>query len=356
MSKHVQRFVVTAHPTDKHPKYYRWQTGTLCLFVGEDDKAVAVKKAKSQITKNNWVAIRFTDKATLIEERVRQVGGKVWEAYLQAQRGEIFFLDSVDQLTSGKQKLPPPLAPRVTETFIDHVITRAGGHRLTKQEANNEKSRNADYLIDDYVFELKTLEEEGLEKENRQKKLANLFRDAPSPRGSVSLDPSILPEAKRREYMDIVGGPIKTHIRSASDQIKKTKAHLRNAKLHGGVILLNTGYGSLPSKIFEQLVERYAKKDSRQIDSVACISVWLKTNGFDTNMVFKFYPKNSTNHTVEKIGKAFMEYVNEWMTEFARSGFTPKGLVTDPLKPIAFEQDGIIFSTVPLQIPDTRFG
>ena len=166
----------------------------------------------------------------------------------------------------------------------------------------------------------------------------------------------MLPEAKRREYMDIVGGPIKTHIRSASDQIKKTKAHLQNANLHGGVILLNTGYGSLPPKLFERLVERYAKKDSRQIGAIVCISVWLITNGFDTNMNFKFYPKTSTNRTVEKIGNVFMEYVNEWMTEFARSGFTPAGLVTDPLKPIAFEQDGIIFSTVPPQIPDTRFG
>ena len=185
MSKRVQRFVVKAHPTDTHPRYYRWQTGTLCLFVGEDDKALAVRKAKNEIAKKNWVAIRFTDKATLIEERVRQVGGRVWEAYLQSQRGEIFFLDSVDQPTSGKQKLPPPLAPRVTETFIDRVIAKAGGHRLTKQEANYEKSRNADYLIDDYVFELKTLDEEGLEKENRQRKLANLFSGVASPKGSV---------------------------------------------------------------------------------------------------------------------------------------------------------------------------
>ena len=314
-----------------------------------------MEKAKSLIAKNHWVAIKFTGKSTLIEERVRQVGGQVWEAYLQAQRGENVFLDSVNQPASKKEKRPPPLAPRVTEKFIDQVITRAGGHRLTKQEANNEKSRNADYLIDDYVFELKTLEEEGLEKENRQRKLANVFVDEPSPKGSISLDPSNLNEANRRTYMDIVGGPIKTHIRSASDQIKKTKAHLRIANPHGGVILLNTGYGSLPPKIFEQLVERYAKKDSKHIDAVACISVWLITNGFDTNMVFKFYPEKSTNHTVEKIKKAFMEYVNEWMTEVARSGFIPTPLVTDPLKPIAFEQNGIIFSSVPLQIRDTRF-
>jgi hypothetical protein len=57
MSSRVQRFIVRAHPTDNHPKYYRWQTATLCVFVGDDDSQRAFQAAKKAVADNHWIAV-----------------------------------------------------------------------------------------------------------------------------------------------------------------------------------------------------------------------------------------------------------------------------------------------------------
>lgn len=210
-------------------------------------------------------------------------------------------------------------------------------------------------MIDDYIFDLKILEEDSLETEATQEKLAKLFGSAFPGKTSISLDPSLLSEPDRNEYFDIIRKRLQRLIRSASGQVRETKAQMGNASLKGGVILLNSGFGSLLPSVFEEQAERCAKHDSKQIACVICISVWLVTNGFDSIINFKFYPSPSENPTVEKLAKAFLKREEEWMTDFARSGFLPPVEATQPMKPVAFERNGIIFSFAPPQIPDERF-
>ena len=235
MSSHVQRFVVKAYPTDQHPRYYRWQTATVCVFVGEDDRTVALEIAKRSISDHHWVVTEFLEKATLIEERVRSKGGGVWQAYQDALRGRLRVVEIVDQPTTNKNSFPPMLAPKVTEAFIDSVVVEAGGLRFVPTAPKHSLPRNADYLIDDYIFDLKTLEEDSLEKDATQEKLAKLFGSAFPGKTSMTLDPSLLSGPDRNKYFNIVRKRLQKLIRSASGQVRETKAQIGNTSLKGGV-------------------------------------------------------------------------------------------------------------------------
>lgn len=354
MSKNVQRFIVKAHPTDAHRQYYRWQTATICVLVGEDDRKLAFETAKKAITKNHWIPIGAFEKATLIEGRIRSVGGDVWTTYLEVLQGKTKVIEIVDQPTASKESPLPILAPKVTETFVDSVIIKAGGCRFVPTGQASSLPRNADYVIDDYIFELKTLEDESLEVLETQNKLARLFRDAFPDKSSILLDPSRLPLGQQKIYLDIVRKRIARLVHSASGQIRETKEQIADKETKGGLILLNCGFNSLFPPIFEDQAERCVKQSS-QIDCVICVSVWLLTNGFESTMNFEVHPKSSKIRTVEKITKAFWEREEEWMTEWGRSGFVPPSKVTNPMKPVAFEREGIIFSFIPPSMPDKRF-
>lgn len=107
-----------------------------------------------------------------------------------------------------KGGLPFPKAPRIGELFIDRVMTVAGGRRLTKAETDNEKSRNADYLLRNTVIELKDMQQEGLLVPTRQAKIVQLFRGIASGTDYAALSPDLLSESQWREYVDILGRPI----------------------------------------------------------------------------------------------------------------------------------------------------
>ena len=206
---------------------------------------------------------------------------------------------------------------------IEHIVMltgeeRAGGHRLTPEECNHELTRNADYLLDDCVLELKILEEEGLEKTERQSKLAELFGRPAEGYGTIEVNPDTLSAEERGAYLDIVGGPIKTAVKSASKQIRSTKSHLKNDALRGVAIFVNTGYGTLHPDLLYPIAKRFADSDTTQVKEVVAISSWLTPGKlFDATMYFQFDPKESSDSTVTKLNKAFWDRIGEFMTKFA---------------------------------------
>jgi hypothetical protein len=352
----VQRLIFFCHPAKDHPKYFEWQTGHIVIFVADRDRQRALEIARRKVAQERWLVIRTEHKSTLIEERVRREGGDVWAAYEWAQKhGEWFRVFPVQLGIGDKQQPIHVLVPRITEAFIDSVVERAGGHRLTAEEANHERTQNADYLLDDCVFELKILDREGLDVSTRQQKLAQLFRRPLPPGGTLYLDHTELTETDQRKYMDIVGRPIQDHLKTASKQIASTKRHLGRSDLRGGVICVNTGYGTLPRELFTTLVSRYAVKDTSEVRVLACVTSALLTNGFDTQVVFAFDPQRSNDPTVTKLHKAFMERVGEMMDAHMRSGMQRTEEMMSPLRPISFESEGVTFAMVPPSLPDSRF-
>jgi len=225
-------------------------------------------------------------------------------------------------------------APRIGEMFLDKVLNRAGGRRLTVDEADAQNGRNADYVVGDAVVELKDLQKEGLLVPGRQDRLAQLFGSLERGSEYASLSPDDLSESEWREYIDIVGRPIQNQVKSAAKQIKASQSHL--GKPMAGVIFLNTGYSSIPHSLFDSLVRRYCMKDTQQVDFTICISSWLITNGLESEVFFSFSPQEGEYDLVMAIRDAFWAEINLLMDRWARQGFSQEGDLLQPMTPIAF--------------------
>jgi len=347
---YVQRICVKAKPAADHPDYYDWQTASICMFVPENDKSLAVEKARQELVKRHWEFLEYEDKSTLIEARVKAMGGEVWDAFMEARRGHLFFRVFSHHFGAGDMEFRPILPARITEAFMDQVIEDAGGRRL-REEEKRAGIRNADYLLGDFIFELKDLQEEGLQKGEHQKRLADLFRRYFPGQTEVVLDPSVLSKSDYLKYLDIIGKPIKTHIKSASKQVKATRELLGRDELGGGVILLNTGFGNFPHETFASQVERYATKDSSQFSAIVSISVWAHTNGFDSYVFYRFSPERPKQQEVVAIQKAFQQRFEQLMTDTITGVLPQTAEVAGPPRPVAFENSGIDFAWIPPRVP-----
>ncbi len=345
----IQRICVKAKPAREHPEYYDWQTASICMFIPENDRLLALEKAREELARRHWEFLAYEDKSTLIEAKARAMGGEVWEAYLQARSGQVFFRVFPSHFGAGDKDLRPILPARITEGFLDRVIDDAGGQRL-REEEKRPGVRNADYLIGRFIFELKDLQEEGLEKGEHQTRLAALFRGYFPGQQEVAVDPSVLSKPDYLKYLDIIGKPIKTHIRSASKQIKATRKLLGRDDLLGGIILLNTGFGSFPHEAFAAQVDRYAAKDSSQFSAIVSISVWSYTNGFDTYVFNEFSPKEPQAAEVMAIRRAFHKRFEQTMTDSITGSLPRATEEAVPPKPVAFKNDGIDFAWIPPRI------
>lgn len=352
----VRRILLRAKPGSKHPKFEQWETANICVFVRDDDPQKAVHRALAELSARAWDVLEIRRTDTLIEERVRAEGGDVWEAYLAASRGQVYMRTDPERpglMTRGQPRFLPM---EIDESLFDQIVKSVGGQRITEL-VSGEAELNADYLIGNTVFELKTLEEDGLQKRVRQEKLAELFTPYYSGMTNALIDAEILSEVDRRTYLDIVGSPIKAHVKKAAKQVKSTKALLGRANLRGGLIVLNTGFPALSHDIFFEQVARYAAKDTDQFDDVISIAVWVETNGFDSVVNFRFEPSQDGSPDVDVLRTAFHERFEKIMTDLMRGDQDMTSATMTPSNPAGFSLNGLVFRwephTVPLSIDPT---
>ncbi|WP_091013385.1 hypothetical protein [Paenibacillus amylolyticus] len=277
-------------------------------------------------------------KDILIEESVIALGGEILELYYRAKQGEIIFLVDTENWIGFKDS-PPILVPKLTEEFMDKVILRAGGKRL--DYISKEMKKNADYIIGDYIFELKILEEERLFNESVKTKLADLLGNPETK--NVSLNHQDIPADKYNLYLNIFRKPIQDAIKSASKQIKSTKEILNNDKLKGGIIFINNGTTSTPPEIFIECVNRSIKNNTSQIDTSITICNWLETNGFDSHFMYQKHPSEPIG-IQQIIAEAFDNEMDAFMNHWGRSGFPQTEEMLDPLFNISYEKYGIVFT------------
>lgn len=351
MARKVQRFCIQGKPTKGNSEFFEWETATICMFVPDDDKELALQRARDELIRRKWEILKFETKSTLIEERVREEGGEVWEVYQETlSTGKIAFMVFSNHFRTGRKRERLLIPARVTEQFIDKVVSEAGGRRLNPAEIGIAQ-RNADYLLGEYIFELKELQEEGLEKETHQKKLSELFSPYFLGQPEAVIEPSILSPEDLLIYLNIVGTPIHNHVRSASKQIKSTRLLLKKESLKGGIIFVNSGFSSYPHDLFGEQVERYARKDSKQLDVVIAVTTWVETNGFDYEIFCQIWPDNSVVPEVIQFKKAFDKHFESMMTDLVRGLLPDEIQRADPRKPVAFSHKGIDFRWEPPRIP-----
>jgi len=341
----VYRFIIKAYPSDRHPKLHRWQKATLVLFIFDSNPHKAEVKALNLLTEQCWVPESFELRDALIRDAVEAEGGNVWDAYLQAEKQGIFWMEVLDSLPLYKKgDVLWGTGPKLTENFIDQLITESGGHRVTAEEAGNFLEKNADYILDQYVLELKHFENEGLTVVSRQEKIGQLFKQYLSNGPVHKIDPYRLSDEDFNQYWEIVGVPIQKRIKAASKQVKATLSRLGQDKYEGGVILLNTGYLSVPHDFLVAMAERYAEKDTSSIKKLIVISSWTITDGFDTVVNYAFHPSHPQCGYLLQLRDTFWITVDKLMTQMLNGEMAPESEMQEPMSPIYFNHEGEAFT------------
>jgi len=340
MSKDVQRFICKAHAMESHPKYFSWVIADLCLFIAEDNKSKSIKRAKEIFKKENWIPITNSEKSTLYEDKIIATGGDILAAYKKAKK-EGYYLEIFCENWTGFKDNPPLSFPRITEVFIDKVIKLAGGNRI---EISDKASppRNADYIIDDTIFELKIIEEERLLKDSVQENIIKKLIENDIEEQYYYKNYSDF--QKSNYYMNLLRKPIQNAVRSASKQIKSTRKMLEKNELIGGFIIVNNGNSSYDPDTFKECVFQATRNDTKQIDEVIIINNWVETNGFDSNYQVVCDTLNKETPLFEKIRESFFYHLDMFMNEWGGSGFSQSTNMIEPIKNISFEKYGIIFS------------
>jgi hypothetical protein len=200
---------------------------------------------------------------------------------------------------------------RITEQDFTNIIEASGGKRFSLDDSR-EDSENADYIFDDSIIELKLVEEEGLEKNDRHRKISELFSQyckAPV----IVLDTNYLSENDRKEYYRILETPIKGCVKKANSQLKKSCDNIRK-DLIKILIIVNNGYGALDLDEFKNIVNRRVKNDTSNIDYVICCGVYFYSDGFEHYVIFPFellnVRKNNEPEVYLKLQKSWSNFVN----------------------------------------------
>lgn len=339
----VQRFVVRVKPSAAHEEFYEWQVGTVCVFVGDHDRSRAQDTAEALIAQHHFEIIEYSEKATLIEDRVREQGGEVYDAFLRAREVEPFFRWAPDRIPFARKDggIPLMVPPQVGETFVDQVVRRAGGRRLTAEETEHGHAKSVDYVLNGYLVELKNLQADLLEVRTRQEKVGDAIGQFVFPGDTVLLDPQQMGDAEGERFRRILAKPVKRRLDDAKKQIRASKQRLGSWVRGGGVLLLNTGVGVIaPDDLFAIASDLAAT--SRTIDFVACMSVIVATDGFDTTVTFPFHPESGGTSAVEALRRAYPEEAERLMTDFMRSEEPPENPAV-PQSPLSFEVGDVRF-------------
>ncbi|RNC81383.1 MAG: hypothetical protein ED559_06210 [Phycisphaera sp.] len=168
----------------------------------------------------------------------------------------------------------------LTEGDLDSIIEDAGGTRAVTSHSARDP-RNADYLLDGTALELKLIEEDGLAKQTRQAKVAELFAEGQPDRDVVILDHELLSISGRKQYDRILEGPVKNAISTANKQLKQTR--LDKPETHSSVLLLiNNGYTALDHQLLLDIAERRVRNDTHHIDGLVVAGCYYFSDSFDS--------------------------------------------------------------------------
>lgn len=338
MSNKVQRFLLKAVPFDNHIKYFSWQIATLCILIGDEDENSALEKAINFMKSEKWTPISKIHKSTLIENLIYNQSQSAIDEYEKVKSGKDSFLVFTDNWYGFKNS-PPLLFPKITEDLIDKVFEQAGGNRLVYDGPN--KKRNADYILDNYIFELKLIEEERLLKESVQNKLANFYSSDNS--NFIEITTENFDKLEYSIFTNIFRSPIQDAIKSASEQIKSTKNNILNSqKYKGGILLINNGTSSFTPQIFNDCIRKSLNNNTNNIDSSVIINIWSRTDGFETSFEFSIEPQNP-NEVEKKIQQSCLKVINEFLSKWGHNSFAKPTEVTAPLKLLHFEKDKVTF-------------
>jgi len=232
----------------------------------------------------------------------------------------------------------------LTEEICNEIIESAGGRRA-HTDHDKRQNRSADYILGDSVIELKILEDEGLNKSGRQRKLAEIFTALDPDRPVYVLDRDQLDLSGQRAYDRAMESPIKGAVKSAKGQLVQTRSEFPDTK-RSILLLVNSGNTALDQDEIRELVGRRARNDTDDIDGVVVAGAYLHSDGFDTVALWPIHyvpvRLDQTFPEYDALHDAFHSYAERAMTEAIRDGLS-KELTKGPVLDTGFDLNGKTF-------------
>ena len=231
----------------------------------------------------------------------------------------------------------------LTEDAVDALIEAAGGGRA-HTDADRRSKRGADYLLGEAIIELKILEDDGLEKPERQAKLAALFRQSEPTQPVIVLARENLSDKAQRDYDRILEGPIKTAVRSARSQLRQSRSEHPDATT-SILFVINNGYTALDHETLVQLVAHRVRNDTSEIDGVVVAGCYYYSDAFDSHFLWPidYVPINLNNNftSFNRLREAWNDEATRFMTMLMQRPMpdATKGPVVDS----QFDVDGITY-------------
>jgi len=232
----------------------------------------------------------------------------------------------------------------ISENAVDEVLTRAGGSRA-HPDAHRRDKPGADYVLGDALIELKALDDEGMSKPERQRKLADLFRKYGDTRPVVIVDRNRLPEEGQREFDRILDRPINGIVKKARRQLLQSRREIEHSAC-SILMVLNNGYTALDHDALVELVAHRARQDTREIDGVIVGGCYHHSDGFDSVFLWPldYIPINANSPflSFEALQRAWHDYAERTMTALIR-GEMPVTAGKGPVVDTQFDVDGITY-------------
>ncbi|MBL4763443.1 MAG: hypothetical protein JKY93_12195 [Gammaproteobacteria bacterium] len=230
------------------------------------------------------------------------------------------------------------------EDELDEVIISGGGKRA-HPDHDSRKLAGADYIFENVVIELKTLNEERLLKPATQKKLAALFVQELPERPVQVIDREILSEDGQNKYDQILQNPIKADVRKAKKQLEQTRAEHPDTTL-SILWFHNNGYAALSHEELITLALRRVRNDTSKIDGIIVSGVYYTSDSFESEVVWpiSYHPIHLGNfQQFKQIKSGWNSLAEETMTGMVTGSLSQRKSEKNPFSDIVFDVDNITY-------------
>lgn len=246
----------------------------------------------------------------------------------------------------------------LSEEDIDGIVRAAGGERAHTDEDRRDKP-GSDYRLAETLIELKSLDDEGLEKPERQTKLAALFLEHSENRPVVVLDREALPSDAQRSFDRILEGPIKSAVAKARKQLKQSKAEHPDAKC-SVLFIINNGYTAIDHETLVRMVAHRVRNDTREIDGVVVAGCYFYSDSFDSYFLWpiEYVPINvgAPFASFQSLKTAWDAFAERFMSSVVTGELKPQ-TIKGPIVDTDFQYDGVTYvkPAPPMGLPSNFF-
>ncbi|MFO0835793.1 MAG: hypothetical protein U0638_12540 [Phycisphaerales bacterium] len=232
----------------------------------------------------------------------------------------------------------------VTEADLDQIVCNAGGARA-HSDAERRDRPGADYRLGNAIIELKSLDDEGFSKPERQHKLASLFGPTQPGRPVVVLDSSGLPPGDLRRYDRIVEGPVKSAVAKGRQQLAHSKRDHPDASACV-LMIVNNGYGAIDHEELVRIAAHRVRSDSTGIDGLVVAGCYYYTDGYEGRVLWPidYIPMTVTRPfaAFDALRSAWNAFANAFMTRVV-TGEVETGAIKRPVDDLQFDVNGVTY-------------